>query len=252
VLHQAHIIYLGETHDHAADHIAQLAIIKALYQQNPHLSIAMEMFQQPAQPALDRYLQGAISESELRAQTEYDQRWGFDWELYAPIVRFAKAQSIPILALNTPSEVTRQVARQGLASLSPAQRQLIPSLDEIRLVPPAYRQMVQQIYLDSHHGHQENDQNRFEFFFQAQVLWDETMAEGLAQALQQSDRQLVVLSGQGHVVYGYGIPSRVKRRFQGTHLTQIVVLLNPNLLPAAATDLAVADFLWAHRSGNGA
>ena len=244
VLHQARIVYLGETHDRAADHIAQLAIIEALYQHNPYLIIAMEMFQQPAQIALERYLRGEINEPELLRQTEYEQRWGFDWELYAPILRLAKAHGIPILALNTPSEVTRQVASRGLESLSPAERQVIPPLDEIRLEPPAYRQMLQQIYADSHHGHRHSNRNQFEFFFQAQVLWDETMAERLAQVLYQSDRQVVVLTGQGHLVYGYGIPSRVMRRVQGTDLAQIVVLLNPDRLPAAATDPVVADFLW--------
>ena len=59
---------------------------------------------------------------------DYQRRWGYDWELYAPILRFARAERIPVLALNTPSEVTRKVARTGLNQLSFAERQWIPPI----------------------------------------------------------------------------------------------------------------------------
>jgi uncharacterized iron-regulated protein len=43
-LRQAGVIYLGETHDRAADHQAQLALIQALYAQHGDLAIGLEMF----------------------------------------------------------------------------------------------------------------------------------------------------------------------------------------------------------------
>src|SRR4028118_1600443 len=53
----------------------------------------------------------------------------------------------------------------------------------------------------------------FERFFTAQVLWDETMADKIAQFLKANPNyQVVVLAGTGHIIYGYGIPSRVARR----------------------------------------
>ncbi|MCT7958475.1 ChaN family lipoprotein [Laspinema palackyanum] len=125
-LGKAHVVYLGETHDSEADHQAQLEIIRALHQQNPNMAIAMEMFQRPYQGALDRYLRGEITETELIAETEYEKRWGFPWEYYAEIVRFAKEHQLPILALNAPMEVTRTVARDGLEGLSIPDREYIP------------------------------------------------------------------------------------------------------------------------------
>jgi uncharacterized iron-regulated protein len=110
----ANVIYLGETHDQLADHQAQLKIVQALQREKPRMAITLEMFQRPYQFALDRYLSGTLSESELLTQTEYQKRWGFDWRFYAPIFRFAKAKSLPLLALNTPTEMTRKVARSGL------------------------------------------------------------------------------------------------------------------------------------------
>lgn len=229
-LPQADVVYLGETHDRAADHAAQLAIIQTLHDRQPDLAIGLEMFQRPYQKLLDRYIAGELDEATLRDRSEYDKRWGFDWELYAPILRYAKAQKIPLIALNTPQEVTRKVSRQGLASLNWNDRRFIPPLSEIRTAPDAYRQMLANIFTSMHPDGKTTDPTRFDRFFQAQVLWDETMADRIAQIPHRpmTDRRsktIVVLVGQGHLVYRYGIPDRVDRRRPG--LNQIVILLSP-------------------------
>jgi len=74
------VIYLAETHNDLADHVAQLEIIEALAQKG-EITIGLEMFQRPFQPVLDAYLSGDITEVELIAQSEYETRWGFDWDL---------------------------------------------------------------------------------------------------------------------------------------------------------------------------
>ncbi|MBE9137868.1 ChaN family lipoprotein [Nodosilinea sp. LEGE 07088] len=236
----ADVVYLGEHHDSAADHQAQLAIIQALYAENPDLAIAMEMFQRPFQPAIDRYLAGDISEAELVVQTEYEQRWGFDWEYYAPILRFAKAHQLPVLALNAPSETVRQVSREGLDSLEGDDLRYIPPLTDIDTSNSAYRAFVAEAF-GSHSAHGSFDLDNF---FAAQVLWDETMAATVAEFAQTSpSTQVVVLAGNGHVVYGYGIPDRVERRL-GDAVQQVTVLLNfpPERLAVEADN--IGDVLW--------
>jgi len=251
---QLDVLYLGETHDAAADHRAQLEIIQALQHHHPRLLIGMEMFQRPYQPILDRYLSGQLSELELKRRSQYETRWGFDWEFYAPMLRFAREKGLPVIALNTPSEVSRKVARHGLESLNRAERRFIPPASAIMPEPDAYRQKIRQIYDELHQGKGNSD--RFERFFLTQVLWDETMAERIAQVVQQRpDSLVVVLAGQGHLLYGYGIPQRVARRLPGVR--QITVLLNPNPEIRAqvkerdepAIDLSVApawiaDYFW--------
>ncbi len=240
-LARADVVYLGETHDNPKDHQTQLEIIQEL-RRNSKIAIAMEMFQRPYQGVLDSYLAGQLSEQELLEQSEYKQRWGFPWEYYAPILRFAQEKQLPVLALNTPTEVTRQVTREGLASLTPKQRSFIPPFSEIRTDNTEYRQMMLRIFKQHQHGsHGSAD---FERFFLAQVLWDETMAEKIAQFLQANpDYQVVVLVGQGHIVYGYGIPSRVARRMQDKHLVQRSVLLSPPE-DVADTTKPIADFVF--------
>ena len=222
------VIYLGENHDRIEHHQRQLEIITQLHQHRASqlkLAIALEMFQRPFQPVLNRYLAGKIDEDRLKQQTEYETRWGFDWEFYAPILRFARANQIPLIALNTPAEITFKVAESGLNSLQGSDFRYIPPLTEIDLDNQIYRQRLEQIY----YQHVENDIGNSEDadnFFTAQVLWDETMAEAIANYYQNyPESQIVVLVGKAHVMYDYAIPDRVARRIADPYFTQESLLL---------------------------
>lgn len=248
-LDRAKVIYLGETHNSPADHQAQLAIIQDIHRRNGKVAIAMEMFQRPYQNVINNYLAGKITETELVTQSEYNKRWGFPWENYAPILRFAKDNKLPVLALNTPSEVTRKVARKGLESLTVGDREHIPPLPEIRTDNTEYRQMA----LNAFQQHQKDgfgSSSQFDNFFLAQVLWDETMAEKIAQFIKTNpDYKVIVLAGQGHIIYGYGIPSRVERRLNNKNLIQRLILLNPDKKLPSSPGKAIADFFW-HSDAN--
>ena len=245
-LKKAKVVYLGETHDSSQDHQNQLKVIQELYKNNSKIAIGMEMFQRPFQEVIDRYLAGKITEAELVKKSEYETRWGFDWELYAPILRFAKENKIPVLALNTPSEITRKVAREGIEKLTSSERQMIPPITEIRLDNIAYRQMVLKAFQQHQSGGHGNSDSANNFFL-AQVLWDETMADGIAKFVKANpDYQVVVLAGQGHIVYGYGIPNRVERRIEdyikNKFIQRSVLLSVPDITPVEK-DKAIADFI---------
>lgn len=236
----ADVVYLAETHDRLADHEAQLEIVQQLFQAGGVDALGLEMFQRPFQPVLDAYLAGTLDEAGLVTGSEYEQRWGFPWAYYAPLLRFAQAQALPVLALNTPAEITRQVARAGLESLTLDQQRQIPALSEVDLSNAVYRQQLADLFAQAHSGH--GVALDFENFWAAQVLWDETMAEGIAQYLQaHPGDQMVVLAGQGHLAYGHGIPDRVARRL-GPSLVQKTVLLNPDQAQQQAP--GIADYFW--------
>ena len=247
-LAKAEVVYLAETHDRPEDHQAQLYILQELHRLRPNLAIALEMFQRPYQPAIDRYLAGDLSEMELQSETQYQKRWGYPWEFYIPILRFAKQKKLPVVALNTPTEITRKVSRTGLDSLTLAEQQWIPPKSAIRLEPAAYRDRIRQIYDEIHSG--SGNSANFEKFFLAQVLWDETMADRIASTLQKRpDTLIVVLVGQGHVLYGDGIPNRVARRagtngFLRRPLQQRSLLLNPSQDIQKQAGSAIADYFW--------
>lgn len=235
----ADVVFLGETHDSQEDHEAQLEIIQELHANNPNLAIGMEMFQRPYQNVLDRYISGEISEEEFLAESKYEKLWGFPWELYAPILRFARENNIPVLALNAPGDAVSRVAREGLVSLTAADFTYIPPIEELDLSNDNYRNFVQGAF-GAHGAH--GDFN-FDNFFAAQVIWDETMAQTIADYRTfNPGSQVVVLAGQGHVIFGYGIPDRVQRRL-GDDLNIQNVLLNPTAEFTLYGE-AIADMFW--------
>jgi uncharacterized iron-regulated protein len=201
----AQIIYLGEIHNSTTDHADQLAILDYLYQQKskaiPPLAIGLEMFQKPYQPVINQYLTGKITEEQLVQQTEYKKRWGWPWENYAPLLQFAKAHQIPVIALNTPSEVLRKVSKGGIDSLQTADFQYIPPATEIDKSNLTYRDLILESY-QQHKAQAVATSPDFDRFYTAQLLWDETMAATAAEFYQQHPQtQLVVIAGQAHIRY---------------------------------------------------
>ena len=200
------VLCIGEQHDRYADHLNQTAIIEGLLARGRSLAIGLEMFQQPHQAALDAYVSGAIDEAELLRRTEYFDRWRFDYRLYRPILTLARAQRIPLIALNLDSELTRQVGDGGIASLSDADRARLPAIDR---TDATYRARLEAIFKQ----HPPEQQRQFEHFLEVQLLWDEGMADRAARYLREHPQTtLVILAGSGHIEYGQGIPKRLARR----------------------------------------
>ncbi len=225
------VIFVGESHDRYEDHLNQLAVIEGLKRRGKDLAIGMEFFQQPYQGALDAYVDGAIDEAELLRRSQYFDRWRFDYRLYRPILRYAREQGIPVIALNLESELTRRVGEVGIEGLDRAERARLPS--QIDRTDPAYRKRLEEVFA----MHPGADRRSFDRFMEVQLLWDEGMAERAARYLRENPQKtLVVLAGAGHIEQGQGIPRRLQRRVPVSMAT---------LLPAVegAPDPARADFL---------
>jgi len=201
------VVFVGESHDRYEDHLNQLEIIRGLHARGNPVAIGMEFFQQPFQDKLDAYVAGDLSEEALLRETEYFERWRFDYRLYRPILRYAREHGIPLIALNLPREITDKVGDGGIASLSPEEAAQIPS--QIDRDAPDYRAHLQRVF----EMHPKAEDAAFEHFLEVQLLWDEGMAERAVRWLQANpESQLILLAGAGHVEYGRGIPARVKRR----------------------------------------
>ncbi len=206
-LKQSRVIFVGETHANYAHHLLQLAVIKKLVKVGVDLVIGMEMFQQPAQAALDRYISGKTTEKEMLEQTEWFDRWKYDYRLYQPVVSYAAQKGIPVVALNIPQELVARVSESGLGGLSDAERRAIPNA--IDFTDKVYQDYLETVY-NQHGATQKSSFNRF---VEVQLLWDEGMAEQAADYLQSHpEKTMVILVGAGHVQGGHGIPNRLKRR----------------------------------------
>jgi len=217
VLADKRVVLVGETHNRYDNHLMQLEIIRRLHALHTRLAIGMEMFQQPFQNILDDYIAGRIDEKQLLRDTEYYRRWRFDFRLYAPILEYARANQLPVVALNLPAELTSKVGQEGIAGLTAAERKELP--DEIDRSDAAYEARLRKVF----DRHPTREGHGFENFIDVQLLWDEGMAERAADYLRaHPDYTMVVLAGAGHLAYGNGIPRRLSRRLD----VESVIVLN--------------------------
>ncbi len=201
------IVYVGEYHDRFSHHNVELEVVKALAQKNPKLAVGMEMFQRPFQKTLDDYLSGVIDEREFLKRTEYFKRWSFDYNLYKPILDFARTNKIPVVALNLRREITEKVSKGGMDSLSDEEKKEVPP--EMDFSDQEYRDRLKQVFGE----HKSREGKNFDFFYQSQILWDETMAQSIDEFLKKNpDYRMVVIAGGGHLSRGSGIPKRAFRR----------------------------------------
>ncbi len=204
------VLCLGEAHDAARDHFAELAITDGLSQRarfsGRALGVGFEMFQEPYGPALYDYGIGRVDDAGLRKRTHYDELWGFPYAYYQPVLALGRARGLPLKALNAPRELTHAVAEKGLAGLSPRERRALPELD---LDNTAHRAAFDRLMANHPHGAATVLDN----FYAAQVVWDETMADNAASwvVARAPSRQLVVLAGSAHC-RREAIPARIERR----------------------------------------
>jgi len=204
----ARIIYVGERHDRFAHHINQLQIIKKMQEAGYKLAVGMEMFQKPFQKVVNEYLAGRIDERKFLQKSEYFSRWAYDYNLYKPIIDYLKQQNIPVIALNIQGDISRKVAREGIYSMPDDQKKQLPSAMDFS--NEQYREDLNSVF--TIHT-QQKELKDFNYFFQAQTLWDECMAESAQKFLENNpESKLVILAGNGHVRYKYGIPGRLHRR----------------------------------------
>jgi uncharacterized iron-regulated protein len=204
-------IFVGEQHDRYDHSLVQLEFLRRLHANNPNIAIGMEAFQQPFQPVLDDYLAGRISEAQMLRRTEYYQRWGVDYRLVAPILDYARDNGLEVVALNVPRELTRKVASTGIANLPPELKGQIPEAME----PPSdgYRSRLEPIFA----MHSSDGEKNFDHFVEAQLLWDEGMAERAARFLADNpEHQMLILAGNQHIAWDDTIPGRLERRLPVT------------------------------------
>jgi uncharacterized iron-regulated protein len=228
------LIFVGEAHDNPDHHLIQIQILQAVADRSPSLTLGMEFFQEQQQPLLDRYIQGESTEEQFLRAVDWKKTWGYDYHFYRPLMLLARERRYRVLALNAPNSIVRKVAKTGLKSLDPAERDQLPK--EIDLSDERHRAFLQEIYKE----HSPRDLKSFEFFYEAQCVWEETMAHNLAVHLGPGKARLIAFTGNGHIVNKFGIPDRTVRRVPVSMVTVMPYPLNGE----ETIDRGTADYLW--------
>lgn len=201
-LMSARVIAVGEKHDEASHHRVQAAVVSSIAALDPNVVVGLEMVSQDLQPGLDDFMSGKISESDFIAF--WKKAWGYDYALYKPIFDAARARHLRVVGLNAPISLVLAVAKKGLAGLTLAERAALPfSIQESS--DPRYRSFVH----DSLAGHKLPPDAEARMT-EAQAVWNEVMGAKTAELAR--DSRVLVIAGQGHMLWRAGIPESAARR----------------------------------------
>jgi uncharacterized iron-regulated protein len=211
---QRQVVLLGETHDNADHHAWQLATLGALHMLRPRMVIGFEAFPRRAQPVLDKWIAGELSEQQLLERTDWENVWGWPADLYLPLFRFARINRIPMRALNVDQALIKEISAKGWDAVPESHKE---GVTHPAVPSPAYLEDLLEVY--KHHPESEDSgEDRqslgFPHFVDSQTTWDRAMAQGLADAVRapgNSSAPLVVgIMGSGHVRFGRGVAHQLR------------------------------------------
>jgi len=202
-LKENRIILIGEHHTRQSHHQAQLQVIRLLHEAGVKVLIGLEMFRRDSQKDLNRWISGDIDDTAF--QKIYYDNWNFAWPLYGMIFEYARDEKIPLVGLNVPRDITRQVARDGFKSLSEDQK---AKLSHITCrVDKEYMDYIRAAFGGHAHGNL-----NFIYFCEAQLVWDNAMAvNALDYLTAYPNTVMVILAGTGHV-RKQAVPAQISKR----------------------------------------
>ncbi len=203
-LSKARLIVFGERHDSHEDKVAHRTLMQGLHESGVPLAVGLEMFRADAQGDLDAWVSGQMDEESFRRiyADHWDPRL---WGHYNDVFGYARQERIPLVGLNVPRAIVREVARQGFESLDEAQKEelQVSSCD----VDPQYEEVLQLAI-----GGKAQAPDSFERFCQAQLVWDAAMAQNALRYLERNpDRVMLVIAGAWHA-WKHGIVEQFAKR----------------------------------------
>jgi uncharacterized iron-regulated protein len=221
----ADAIFLGEQHDDSETHRAETALLEAIHKKvGDRLTLAMEMFERDGQAALNDYLAGKADEAALGKAVRLWPNYATD---YRPMVEYAKANRIPVLASNAPQRIARKVGQEGLATVLASLPHEDKSLVAAYVNAPegdSYAGRFSDVIGEGHSSGKGMDAAMVRRFYEAQCLRDDTMAETVARALNDG-RTVLHVNGSFHSDAGLGAAARVLwRRPLGTRLAIVKIV----------------------------
>ena len=248
------VIFLGEWHDHAGNHLAEMALFRALYDRAPSLALSMEMFERDVQPVVDDYLAGRIGEDNFRGK---GRAWGNYAESYRPLVEYAKEHKLPVIAANVPASVVRCVGAEGAGYLArmPADKRNWAA-GELHLGDGPYKEkFLRFLEEDGSHGQDANrteaqKKEAAEKSFASQVTRDDTMAESIFLFQQKNPgRKVVHITGAFHAEGGLGTVERLRLRAPNLKIAVVVPAetSNPDVASVKAEDAKGTNYVIALR-----
>lgn len=230
------VIFLGEQHHSPEAHEAELGLLKGLYGLDSSLVLGLEMFERDVQGVLDAYLRGEMSETRFLKES---RPWPNYREDYRPLIQFAKAKRIPVVAANVPRRAAAAVARAN--KISPE----ILGEDAVYLPekPPYDSRKYYRLFsstLEEMPPMGPMAQAKPRALYKAQLLKDAVMAASLAPYLE---RRILFCCGHFHSDYHLGVPYQLKRNHPRLKIAVIAMASAVDEVPMRMLS-KLADFFW--------
>ncbi|MGB2907471.1 MAG: ChaN family lipoprotein [Candidatus Aminicenantaceae bacterium] len=237
------IIHVGESHNSLPMHQIQARIIRSLYEQNPELTIGLEMFTPLGQEHLNKWSMGLLTEKEFIREGNWYVAWNFNFGFYAEIFAAAKSLRIPIHGLNAPREIISKLRMRGYAALTDEEKAQVPDPDVTHQEHRAYIRATFE-NMEMPHAMQGPGLDKvFEGLYRAQSAWDEVMSDNMLRALEYTRKRMVVLAGSGHLMYNLGINRRALEK-SGWPSKTVVCVVVPEGRDSLEVSRSLGDYVW--------
>lgn len=225
------LILFGEYHDNPISHWLQLELTRDLAELR-ELTLGAEMFEADNQNQLIAYLKGEIDAKELDSTARLWKNYKTD---YAPLVDFAKENSIEFIATNVPRRYARLVHKGGFSALDTLTSEEkswiapLPILYDSLL--PTYQDILAMM---GEHGTPE--------LVKAQAIKDATMAYFITKNWNKS-KLFIHYNGAFHSNYYEGINWYINKYNSSIQIKTISTVSQANIGKLDQENIGKADFI---------
>ncbi|TDQ06464.1 ChaN family lipoprotein [Pedobacter metabolipauper] len=183
------VLFFGEEHNDSIGHQLELNLFKAMHSNYPKVALTTEMFHTDVQLVLNEYLKGYISEKNFIK----DARAWNNYKDYKPLIEYARANDLNVVAGNAATRYSNLVTKSGLSGLDAlpkTSKRLLPPLPIDTATGNYYNKFIETLG-----GHNMGGMK----IYQTQNLWDATMAWSIATYMKANKgSKILQLNGRFH------------------------------------------------------
>jgi uncharacterized iron-regulated protein len=253
-LERADVLFVGETHDNPVAHMLEAELLRRADEayglsspKHRAVALSLEMFERDVQTVLDEYLAGLITERHFLLSSRPWRNYETD---YRPLVEYARAHRLPVLAANAPARYVSRVSSQGPDSLKSLPQVAIKSWLPPLPFPAASEGYAAKFnrFMGAAPAAGTNAQASPHgglHLLEAQTLRDASMAYAISEYLKQGRDPLVVqVNGTFHSEERMGVPEQLGH-YRAKARAVVITIVPADTFPNfdAATQGRLGDFV---------